>query len=136
MVDVPADMEIRVDGALSPRTAIEPLGELTVSTHGRRHLMIGSVAVMAEGPIGSVAAWWVRWPHKSEVTEDFFVAESRKPAYPERFPQRRQQTLDRHQRLAFRRDELCVTAVDAGLPLRVVPPSKLDPGPFAVHSKG
>ena len=58
MVDVPADMEIRADGTLSPRTAIKPLGELTVSTHGRGDLMIGSVSVMAEGPIGSVAAWW------------------------------------------------------------------------------
>ncbi len=54
MLDVPADMEIGNDGALSPRTAMNPLGELTVSTHGRGVLKVGSVTVTADGPIGGV----------------------------------------------------------------------------------
>ena len=54
MLDVPADMEIGDDGALSPRTAIDPLGELTISTHGRGAMKVGSVAVTAEGPMGGV----------------------------------------------------------------------------------
>ena len=54
MLDVPADMEIGDDGALSPRTAMNPLGELTISTHGRGGLKVGSVAVVAAGPIGGV----------------------------------------------------------------------------------
>ena len=54
MVDVPADMEIDDDGALRPGTAMNPLGELTISTHGRGGLKVGSVAVVAAGPIGGV----------------------------------------------------------------------------------
>ncbi len=54
MLDVPADMEIGDDGALRPGTAMNPLGELTISTHGRGVLKVGSVAVVAAGPIGGV----------------------------------------------------------------------------------
>ena len=54
MLDVPTDMEIGDDGALSPGTAIDPLGELTISTHGRGVLKVGSVTVTADGPIGGV----------------------------------------------------------------------------------
>ena len=54
MLDVPADMEIGDDGALSPGTAMNPLGELTISTHGRGVLKVGSVTVTADGPIGGV----------------------------------------------------------------------------------
>ena len=54
MLDVPADMEIGDDGALRPGTAVNPLGELTISTHGRGVLKVGSVTVTAEGPIGGV----------------------------------------------------------------------------------
>ena len=54
MVDITGDMEIGDDGALRPGTALNPLGELTVSTHGRGALKVGSVAVTAEGPIGGV----------------------------------------------------------------------------------
>ena len=42
------------DGALSIQTEMEPLGELTVSTHGRGELVSGSVKVVSEGPIGGV----------------------------------------------------------------------------------
>ena len=54
MVDITGDMEVGDDGALRPGTAIDPLGELTISTHGRGTLKVGSVAVTAEGPIGGV----------------------------------------------------------------------------------
>ena len=54
MLDVPANMEIGGDGALRPGTAIDPLGELTISTHGRGVLKVGSVTVTAGGPIGGV----------------------------------------------------------------------------------
>ena len=54
MLDVPGDMEILGDGALRPRTAMEPLGELTISTHGRGNLRAGSVTVVAAGSIGGV----------------------------------------------------------------------------------
>ena len=52
MLDVPADMEIGDDGALRPGTAMNPLGELTISTHGRGFMKVGSVTATAEGPIG------------------------------------------------------------------------------------
>ena len=54
VVDLTGDLEILEDGGLSIRTGIEPLGELTVSTHGRGDLVTGSVKVLAFGPIGGV----------------------------------------------------------------------------------
>ena len=54
LVDITEDLEVGDDGALSPRTAIDPLGELTISTHGRGGQVVGSVAVVADGPIGGV----------------------------------------------------------------------------------
>ena len=54
VVDVLGDLEVAEDGALSVTTAIEPLGELTISTHGRGELVTGSVTVASNGPIGGV----------------------------------------------------------------------------------
>ena len=54
VVDVTGDLEAAGDGALSVRTEIEPLGELTISTHGRGEVVTGSVTVDANGPIGGV----------------------------------------------------------------------------------
>ena len=54
MVDLTEDLEVTEDGGLSIQTEMEPLGELTVSTHGRGELVSGSVAVAANGPIGGV----------------------------------------------------------------------------------
>ena len=54
VVDVTGDLEVTEDGSLTVRTAMEPLGELTISTHGRGDLVSGSVKVVSEGPIGGV----------------------------------------------------------------------------------
>ena len=54
VVDFTEDLEVTEDGGLSIRTEMEPLGELTISTHGRGELVSGSVAVAANGPIGGV----------------------------------------------------------------------------------
>ncbi len=54
VVDVTGDLEVTEDGALSVRTEMEPLGELTISTHGRGDLVTGSVKVLSDGPIGGV----------------------------------------------------------------------------------
>ena len=54
VVDLTGDLEITGDGALSIQTEMEPLGELTISTHGRGALVSGSVKVVSEGPIGGV----------------------------------------------------------------------------------
>ena len=54
VVDLVEDLEAREDGALSVRTEMVALSELTISTHGRGELMIGSVRVVADGPIGGV----------------------------------------------------------------------------------
>ena len=54
VVDLTGDLEITGDGALSIQTEMEPLGELTISTHGRGELVSGSVTVVSEGPIGGV----------------------------------------------------------------------------------
>ena len=54
VVDLTGDLEITEDGALTVRTEMEPLGELTISTHGRGELVSGSVRVVSDGPIGGV----------------------------------------------------------------------------------
>ena len=54
VVDITGDLEIREDGGLSILTEMEPLGVLTISTHGRGALVSGSVRVVADGPIGGV----------------------------------------------------------------------------------
>ena len=54
VVDLTGDLVVTEDGALSIQTEMEPLGELTISTHGRGELVSGSVAVAANGPIGGV----------------------------------------------------------------------------------
>ena len=52
VVEVTGDLEIQEDGSLSIQTEMEPLGELTISTHGQGSLVSGSVKVDADGPIG------------------------------------------------------------------------------------
>ena len=52
VVEITGDLEVTEDGALSIQTAIEPLGELTISTHGQGELVSGSVRVTSGGPIG------------------------------------------------------------------------------------
>ena len=42
LVDITGDLEITEDGALTVRTEMEPLGVLTISTHGRREIVSGS----------------------------------------------------------------------------------------------
>ena len=54
VVDVTGDLEITEDGALTVQTEMEPLGELTISTHGRGPLVTGSVRVVSDGPIGGL----------------------------------------------------------------------------------
>ena len=54
VVDVTADLEVREDGALTVRTKMEPLAELTISTHGRGARVNGSVKVVSDGPIGGM----------------------------------------------------------------------------------
>ena len=52
VVDLTADLKVTEDGALSIQTEMEPLGELTISTHGQGEVMSGSVQVVSDGPIG------------------------------------------------------------------------------------
>ena len=52
VVDLTGDLEVTEDGALSVQRGMEPLEELTISTHGRGDLVTGSVTVVSDGPIG------------------------------------------------------------------------------------
>ena len=54
VVDVTGDLEITEDGGLTVQTEMEPLGVLTVSTHGQGPLVSGSVKVLSDGPIGGM----------------------------------------------------------------------------------
>ena len=53
-MDITGDLEITDDGALTVRTEMEPLGVLTMSTHGRGEIVSGSVKVVSDGPIGGM----------------------------------------------------------------------------------
>ena len=52
VVDLTGDLEVTEDGSLSLQRGMEPLGELTISTHGRGGIVTGSVTVVSGGPIG------------------------------------------------------------------------------------
>ena len=54
VVEVTGDLEISEDGALTVQTEMEPLGVLTISTHGRGELVSGSARVVSDGPIGGM----------------------------------------------------------------------------------
>ena len=60
VVEVTDDLEVTEDGGLTVGTAVEPLGELTVATHGLGEEVSGSVRVLAEGaPLGGVLRYSV-----------------------------------------------------------------------------
>ena len=54
VVDVTGDLEITEDGGLTVLTEMEPLGELTIATHGQGDLVSGSVKVVSYAPIGGM----------------------------------------------------------------------------------
>lgn len=54
VVDVMRDSVMQADGALRIRREMAPLGELSISTHGRGRLVTGSAQVVSDGPIGGV----------------------------------------------------------------------------------
>ena len=54
VVDLTGDLEITGDGDLAGQLGMDPMGELTISTHGRGEVVSGSVQVVSEGPIGGV----------------------------------------------------------------------------------
>ena len=65
VVDVTGDLEVTEDGALTVQTEMEPLGVLTVSTHGQGPLVSGSVKVLSNGPIGGMLRYDL--PHIGEA---------------------------------------------------------------------
>ena len=67
VVDVTGDLEVAEEGSLSVLTAMEPLGELTVSTHGREEVVTGSVRVVSDGPIGGLVRYNVPGAGVAEV---------------------------------------------------------------------
>ena len=54
VVDITGDLEVTEDGALTVRTEMDPLGVLTISTHGRGELVSGSMKVISEDPSGGM----------------------------------------------------------------------------------
>ena len=84
LVDVTGDLEVQEDGGLTVRTEMEPLGELTISTHGRGPLVSGSVKVVSDGPIGGMLRFDL--PHVGEA-----VVGASPPIGDAIFPVRRQE---------------------------------------------
>ena len=64
-LDLTGDLEITEDGGLTVLTEMEPLGVLTVSTHGQGALVSGSVRVLSNGPIGGMLRF--NLPHIGEA---------------------------------------------------------------------
>ena len=54
VVDITGDLTVQEDGGLTVLLAMEPLGELTISTHGQGELVSGSVKVISSVPIGGM----------------------------------------------------------------------------------
>ena len=84
LVDVTGDLAIQEDGGLTVLTDMEPLGVLTVSTHGRGALVTGSVKVVSDGPLGGMLRY--NLPHIGEA-----VVGASPPIGDALFPVRRQQ---------------------------------------------
>ena len=84
VVEVTGDLEITEDGGLTVRTEMEPLGVLTISTHGRGALVTGSVKVVSEGSIGGMLRYDL--PHIGEA-----VVGAGPPIGDAIFPVRRQE---------------------------------------------
>ena len=84
VVDLTGDLAIREDGGLTVLTEMEPLGVLTVSTHGQGALVSGSVRVVSEGPIGGMLRYDL--PHIGVA-----VVEASSPISDAIFPVRRQE---------------------------------------------
>ena len=59
VVDVTGDMAITEDGALTVQMEMEPLGVLTISTHGQGELVSGSATVVSDGVIGGFVRYSV-----------------------------------------------------------------------------
>ena len=84
VVDVTGDLEITEDGGLTVQTEMEPLGVLTISTHGQGALVTGSVRVVSDGPIGGMLRYDL--PHVGEA-----VVGASTPVSDALFPVRRQE---------------------------------------------
>ena len=84
VVDITGDLAVTEDGALTVQTEMEPLGVLTISTHGRGSLVSGSVKVVSEGPIGGMLRYSL--PHIGEA-----VVGASPPVSDAVFPVRRQE---------------------------------------------
>ena len=54
VVDLTGDLMITEDGGVAPAMGLKGLGEITISTHGRRALVIGSAKVFSDGRVGGV----------------------------------------------------------------------------------
>ena len=65
VVDLTGDLAIQEDGALTVQTEMEPLGVLTISTHGQGALVSGSVRVVSDGPLGGMLRF--NLPHIGEA---------------------------------------------------------------------
>ena len=84
VVDLTGDLEVREDGSLTVRAEMEPLGVLTIATHGRGELVSGSVKVVSSGPLGGMLRY-----NLPEVGVG--VAGSSPPLSAALFPVRRQE---------------------------------------------
>ena len=64
-VDVGGDLMVTEDGGVAPAMGLEGRGEITISTHGRGSLVIGSAKVFSDGRVGGMLRF---------VIPDFAVA--------------------------------------------------------------
>ena len=74
VVDLMGDLMITKDGGVAPAMGLNGLGEITISTHGRGALVIGSAKVFSDGRVGGCFASasrpsaWPAWEPASPST--------------------------------------------------------------------
>ena len=84
MVDLTGDLVVAEDGSLRVHTEMEPLGQHTISTHGRGEMVSGSVRVVSGAPIGGLVRYSVPGVGVAGVGAS-------QPVYDAIFPVRRQE---------------------------------------------
>ena len=54
VVELTEELEVAEDGSLTVQSEMQPLETLTISTHGQGEVVVGSVTVLSNGPLGGV----------------------------------------------------------------------------------
>ena len=72
VVDVTGDLEVQEDGGLTVQTEMEPLGVLTIPTHGQGEVVTGSTFIDGSGLFCALLCFVLRPNHLGCIVDEFF----------------------------------------------------------------